>query len=99
MGEEIELYLHEKYYDLNTAGRLDGVDALFRAVKEEGNHRIPRKRIQEWLNRQDTYTLHKPARGAYICFQNKGHNVPGKEGCIVERPSKSSQKQLWFCCS
>ena len=65
MVEEIDQYLREKYYNLNAAGSLGGVDALFRAVKEEGNHRIPRKRIQEWLKSQDSFTLHKPVRKHY----------------------------------
>ena len=65
MVEEIDQYLREKYYDLNAAGSLGGVDALFRAVKKGESHRLPRKRIREWLKRQDTYTLHKPVRKHY----------------------------------
>ena len=62
MEEEIDQYLQKKYYQLEEAGSLGGVDALYRAVKEEGRHRISRKRIREWLKKQDTYTLHKPVR-------------------------------------
>ena len=60
MEEGINQYLHEKYYNLEKAGSLGGVNA--RAVKEDGKHRITRKRIQEWLKMQDSYALHKPVR-------------------------------------
>lgn len=43
MEEEMEQYLHQKYFNLDEAGSLGGVDALYHAVKEEGKHRISRK--------------------------------------------------------
>ncbi|KAL9976454.1 hypothetical protein ACROYT_G013758 [Oculina patagonica] len=42
-----------------------GLDAVYRAVKEEGKSKITRKRLQDWLSQQDVYTLHKPARMRY----------------------------------
>ena len=39
-----------------------GLDAVYRALKEEGNSKISRKQVQNWLSQQDVYTLHKPAR-------------------------------------
>ena len=65
MDGEINQYLHEKYYNLEKAGSLGGVNALYRAVEEDGKHTIARKRIQEWLKMQDSYTLHKPVRKHY----------------------------------
>ena len=42
-----------------------GLDAVYRALKEEGNSKISRKQVQNWLSQQDVYTLHKPARWHY----------------------------------
>ena len=42
-----------------------GLDAVYRAVKEEGKSEISRKQVQDWLSQQDVYTLHKPARRRY----------------------------------
>jgi hypothetical protein len=42
--------------------RFGGVDSIYRAVKSEGRHQISRNKIRTWLQKQDTYTLHKPVR-------------------------------------
>ena len=55
MGEETSQYLQEKYYDLEKQGSLGGVDALYRAVKEDRRHNVTRKQIREWLKTKDTY--------------------------------------------
>jgi transposase InsO family protein len=55
-------YLSSVYYDSKRAGGLGGVERLYRDVKEEGKLKISRKKIKEWLMKQDTYTLHKPMR-------------------------------------
>ena len=65
MGEETSQYLQEKYYDLEKQGSLGGVDALYRAVKEDRRQNVTRKQIREWLKTQDTYTLHKPVAKHY----------------------------------
>ncbi|CAB4042433.1 uncharacterized transposon-derived, partial [Paramuricea clavata] len=39
-----------------------GVDSIYRVVKDEGKHQISRNKIRLWLQKQDTYTLHKPVR-------------------------------------
>ena len=49
MEEEIDQYLHDKYYNLDKEGSLGGVDALYRAVKEDQRYQVSRKQIQEWL--------------------------------------------------
>ena len=36
--------------------------SIYRVVKDEGKHQISRNRIRLWLQKQDTYTLHKPVR-------------------------------------
>ena len=42
-----------------------GLDAVYRALEEEGNSKISRKQVQNWLSQQDVYTLQKPARWHY----------------------------------
>ena len=49
MERGIDQYLQQKYYNLEQEGSLGGVDALYRAVKEDGQHRVSKKQIQEWL--------------------------------------------------
>ena len=50
------------YYDPRHPAGFGGLETLFRAVKEDGKHRISRKQLKKWLSEQDTYTLHKPVR-------------------------------------
>ena len=40
MEEELNQYLQQKYYDLEQPGSLGGVDALYRAVKEDKNRKV-----------------------------------------------------------
>ena len=54
------------YLDPSQPASFGGVDALYRAVEEEGKNTISRKQVQDWLSQQDVYTLHKPARRRYI---------------------------------
>ena len=53
------------YLDPSHPASFGGLDAVYRAVKEEGNSKISCKQVQDWLSRQDVYTLHKPARRNY----------------------------------
>ena len=53
------------YLDPSHPASFGGLDAVYRAVKEEGNSKISRKQVQDWLSQQDVYTLHKPARRHY----------------------------------
>jgi len=54
--------LNQIYYDLRNAGSFSGVDAVYRAAKERGIKKINRNFIQNWLKKQEVYTLHQPAR-------------------------------------
>lgn len=58
----MEQYLQNLYYNPNRAGGFSGVDAVYRAVNEEGKYKISRNKIRKWLITQDAYTLHKPVR-------------------------------------
>ena len=50
--------LRKVYYDPKHPGSFGGVDRLYQNVKNELN--ITKRQVQDWLSRQDTYTLHKP---------------------------------------
>ena len=57
-----EKYLSQIYYNPESPGSFGGVDSIYRAVKNEGKYQIWRNKIRLWLQKQDTYTLHKPVR-------------------------------------
>ena len=50
------------YLDPSHPASFGGMDAVYRAVKEEGESKISRQQVQDWLSQQDVYTFYKPAR-------------------------------------
>ena len=58
-------YLTQMYYNPKRSGALGGVERLYRDVKKDGKYAISRAQLKKWLMKQDTYTLHKPARRHY----------------------------------
>ena len=61
----MEKKLASIYLDPSHPASFSGLDAVYRAVKEEGESEISRKQVQDWLRQHDVYTLHKPARRRY----------------------------------
>ena len=61
----MEKTLRSIYLDPSQPASFGGLDTVYRAVKEEGNSKISRKQVQDWLSQQDVYTPHKPARRHY----------------------------------
>ena len=57
-----EKYLSQIYYDPESPASFGGIDSIYRAVKNEGKYQILQNKIRLWLQKQDTYTLHKPVR-------------------------------------
>ena len=57
----VEDVLHGLYYDPAVPGSYGGVDALYRAAKQQRPD-VKRDEVEAWLAEQDTYTLHKPVR-------------------------------------
>ena len=57
-----EKYLRELYYNPESPASFGGVDSIYRAVKNDAKYQISRNKIRSWLQKQDTYTLHKPVR-------------------------------------
>ena len=58
-------YLTQLYYNPKRSGALGGVERLYRDVKKDGKYAISCAQLKKWLMKQDTYTLHKPARRHY----------------------------------
>jgi transposase InsO family protein len=63
-------YLSSVCYDPKRPGGFGGVDCLYDDVKMEGKFAISCKKINEWLMKQDAYTLHKP-----MCHHFKQNRV------------------------
>ena len=59
---DIDDYLSSVYYDPKRAGSFGGLENLYCDVNEEGKYKVSRKQLRDWFMKQDTYTLHKPAR-------------------------------------
>ena len=59
MAEE---YLHDLYYNPESPASFGGVEAVYRAAKEDSKFQLSRNKIKTWLRQQDTYTLHRPVR-------------------------------------
>ena len=53
-------YLFYLYSDPKRVGSFSGIQALLRAIKKEGLFKISRKDLIEWLQQNQTYSLHKP---------------------------------------
>lgn len=60
--KDLQSLLQEIYYNPRHPASFSGVEALYRAVKENGKISASRANIKKWLENQLTYTLHKPIR-------------------------------------
>ena len=61
MGKAIDEILNKVYYDLDSSAAYAGVDKIFKEAKKL-NSKIKLKDVQNYLEKQRTYTLHKPIR-------------------------------------
>ena len=61
----LTITVHNIYCIHLPSGGLGGVERLYRDVKKDGKYDISRAQLKKWLMKQDTYTLHKPARRHY----------------------------------
>lgn len=57
-----EKYLSSIYYDPKHAGAYAGLDKLYRAVRKEGKFVLGRKKIEDWLTKQEDYAVHRETR-------------------------------------
>lgn len=54
-----EEYLKSIYYDAKHPGSFGGLKKLYRAVRKEGKYVLSRAKIKKWLQKQETFTLHR----------------------------------------
>ena len=54
--------LQKIYYDLGNGASFSGPDALYRVLKQKGFKKVKHKQIEDWLQKQETYSIHKPVR-------------------------------------
>ena len=99
---EMEEKLASIYLDPSHPASFSGLDAVYRAVKEEENSKISRKQVQDWLSRQDVYTLHKPARRNYKRSRVIVSGIDSQfqaDLCDVQNPSRYNKgyKYLLTC--
>lgn len=67
--------LRRIYYDPTNIAGFSGARQLLKAFKDSKTHnKISENNILNWLDSQDTYTLHKPTR---IHFKRRMYNVSG----------------------
>ena len=58
-------YLRELYYTPGKPGAFAGPEKLYQAVKQDGKYKIGRRRIRQFLNNEDSYSLFKPIRRTF----------------------------------
>lgn len=63
--ESIDDYLSTVYYNAKRLAGYGGINRLYDDVKKEEKFKISRTKIEEWLMKEVTYTLHKPARRSF----------------------------------
>ena len=57
----MDSYLFDIYYDPKHPAAYGTVDKLYSASRNDGKN-YTRESIENWLNKQDTYTLYRPQR-------------------------------------
>jgi hypothetical protein len=60
-----EDYLSSIYYDPVHAGAYGGEDKLYRIVRKEGKFLLSRKKVREWLLKQEDHVVHREQRSKF----------------------------------
>ena len=55
-----ECYLEKIYFDLSHLGGFRGAYKLHEAIKDEGKYTISLSKVKQWLQNQESFSLHKP---------------------------------------
>ena len=58
----LQNFLKKLYYDVKEPASYAAPATFYRAVKEKSKDKITRKQVNDWLNSQDTYNLHRRTR-------------------------------------
>ena len=71
---DLEKYLEGIFYDVKNPASFSGPEKLYKFVKQDGKHNVSKFRIRKWLQRQEPYSMQRPARRR---FQKAIVNVNG----------------------
>ena len=55
-----ECYLEKIYFDPSHPGSFRGAYKLHKAIKDEGKYTISLSKVKQWLQNQESFSLHKP---------------------------------------
>ena len=55
-------YLQSIYNDVSAPGSFQGVNKLYKAVKDDGVYRITLSDIEDWLSTNKSYTMYRPVK-------------------------------------
>ena len=58
-SETVDEYLEKLYFDPSRAGSLSGPDKLYRTVRDEGKFKIGRRKIRQFLNDLEEYSVQR----------------------------------------
>ena len=64
-----EQYLEKIYFDPSHPGSFKGVNKLHEAIKDEGKNTFPLSKVKQWLQNQESFSLHKPLCRAFHCLK------------------------------
>lgn len=70
--KKIESVLNKAYYDHNSPAAYSSAERLYRFIKQNYVIHVTRKKVNEWLQSQRTYTLHRNRR---IRFKRNFYNI------------------------
>lgn len=62
MSPEQERYLEMLYFNPEHPASYSGINKLHRFVTKDGKHDIPKRQLEQWLRKQDAYSLHRQSR-------------------------------------
>ena len=57
------------YFNPSNPESFKGANKLHQAIKDEGKYTIPLSKVKQWLQNQESYSLHKPLRRAFRCLK------------------------------
>ena len=58
----MEIVLKEAYYNPSSPASFSGFEKLYQFLKKNGQYKILRRTIKQWLAKQEAYTSHHPVR-------------------------------------
>ena len=91
-----ENYLNKLYNDPSRPGSFSSPDKLYRAVKKEGKYVISRKKIHNWLAKQEPYTLHRKVNRKFKRRKVVVRGIDNQWDCDVGYMEKYSKENRGY---